>query len=183
MTSRVEVITLLADLLEIKSILQTKYKFAARSYKDKKIKEYIRQRCDDYQDNQRRMINSLTEKDLKKISIETVYKKDNDVEVLITDPDIVMKETNLHFQTIAGATNKEKVLIEGDRWYAQYDPKTMNVNADIYENLMQIPSWEDWLQVIKELPSGKAAGKSGISYETLQRDFIKHSTNYTLRNS
>src|SRR6266542_1624903 len=118
MTSRVEVITLLADLLEIKSILQTKYKFAARSYKDKKIKEYIRQRCDDYQDNQRRMINSLTEKDLKKISIETVYKKDNDVEVLITDPDIVMKETNLHFQTIAGATNKKKVLIEGDRWYA-----------------------------------------------------------------
>jgi len=89
------------------------------------------------------MINSLTEKDLKKISIETVYKKDNDVEVLITDPDIIMKETNFHFQTIADATNKKKVLIEGDRWYVQYDPKTLNINAAIYENLMQIPSWED----------------------------------------
>src|SRR6266496_450741 len=114
------------------------------------------------------MINSLTEKDLKKISIETVYKKDNDVEVLITDPDIIMKETNFHFQTIADATNKKKVLIEGDHWYTQYNPKIMNINADIYENLMQIPSWEDWLQVIKELPSGKVAGKSGISYEMIK---------------
>src|SRR6266498_3104700 len=168
MTSRVEVVTLLADLLEVKSILQTKYKLAARSFKDKKIKDYIQQRCDDYQDNKRRMINSLTEKNLKKISIETVYKKDNEVEVLITDPDIVMKETNQHFQTIAGAVNKEKILVEGDHWYKQYDPKTMNINADIYKDLMQIPSWEDWLLVIKELPSGKAAGKSGISYEMIK---------------
>src|SRR6266498_3301532 len=114
------------------------------------------------------MITSLTEKDLKKILIETVYKKENDVEVLITDPDIVMKETNQHFQTIAGAVNKEKILVEGDRWYKQYDPKTMNINADIYKDLMQIPSWEDWLLVIKELPSGKAAGKSGISYEMIK---------------
>src|SRR6266542_3939810 len=168
MTSRIAVVTLLADLLEVKSILQIKYKLAARSFKDKKIKDYIQQRCDDYQDNKRRMINSLTEKNLKKISIETVYKKDNEVEVLITDPDIVMKETNQHFQTIAGAVNKEKILVEGDRWYKQYDPKTMNINADIYKDLMQIPSWDDWLQVIKELPSGKAAGKSGISYEMIK---------------
>ena len=47
MTSRIEVITLLANLLEVKSILQTKYKVAARTFKDKKIKEYIQQRCDD----------------------------------------------------------------------------------------------------------------------------------------
>src|SRR6266542_6126648 len=48
------------------------------------------------------------------------------------------------------------------------NPGTLNINTDIYKDLMQIPSWDEWLNTVKELPSGKEAGKSGISYEMIK---------------
>ncbi|CAB4415764.1 unnamed protein product [Rhizophagus irregularis] len=92
------------------------------------------------------------------ISIEKIYKKDhNGNEILITEEDQVMEETNSHFQTIAGSVNRKKP-IQG-RWKEQYKPQP-HINENIYSSIMDAPSYDEWLDVIRQLSNGKATGPS-----------------------
>ncbi|CAB4415647.1 unnamed protein product [Rhizophagus irregularis] len=100
------------------------------------------------------------------ISIEKIYKKDhNGNEILITEEDQVMEETNRHFQIIAGSVNRKKP-IQG-RWKEQYKPQP-HINENIYSSIMDAPSYDEWLDVIRQLSNGKATGPSGVSNEMLK---------------
>ncbi|CAB4438210.1 unnamed protein product [Rhizophagus irregularis] len=100
------------------------------------------------------------------ISIEKIYKKDhNGNEVLITDENQVMEETNRHFQTVAGSVNRKKP-IQG-RWKEQYKPQP-HINENIYSSIMDVPSYDEWLDIIRQLSNGKATGPSGVSNEMLK---------------
>ncbi|GBB83193.1 hypothetical protein RclHR1_00010075 [Rhizophagus clarus] len=100
------------------------------------------------------------------ISIEKIYKKDhNGNESLITSESEVLREINHHFQTIAGSVNRKKP-IQG-RWKEQYKPLD-SINDDIYSDIMNLPSKDEWLNIIRNTPNGKAAGPSGISNEMLK---------------
>jgi hypothetical protein len=59
-------------LTEIKNLLIDKYKMEYYLYEQRMIKIFIKDRCDNYKDNQRKMINSITEKEIKSISINKV---------------------------------------------------------------------------------------------------------------
>ncbi|GBB93169.1 hypothetical protein RclHR1_21220004 [Rhizophagus clarus] len=72
------------------------------------IKSFINERNHNYKDNKKRMINSITEKHIKSISIDKVYYNDNRKDTLYTEVQDVKDHTNLHFQRIAGAINQEK---------------------------------------------------------------------------
>ncbi|GBC01266.1 hypothetical protein RclHR1_41130002 [Rhizophagus clarus] len=112
------------------------------------------------------MIRSITEEEMVHISIEKIYKKDaQGNKSLITGESAVLKETNHHFQTIAGSINRNKPL-QG-HWKDQYQP-LRHINENIYSKLMDLPSRDEWLDVIRNLPKGKATGPSGISNEMLQ---------------
>ncbi|PKY36689.1 hypothetical protein RhiirB3_459910, partial [Rhizophagus irregularis] len=112
------------------------------------------------------MIQSITEKEMVSISIEKIYKKDhNGNEVLITDENQVMEETNRHFQTVAGSVNRKKP-IQG-RWKEQYKPQP-HINENIYSSIMDAPSYDEWLDIIQQLSNGKATGPSGVSNEMLK---------------
>ncbi|CAB4436595.1 unnamed protein product [Rhizophagus irregularis] len=100
------------------------------------------------------------------ISIEKIYKKDhNGNEILITEEDQVLEETNRHFQTIAGSINRKKP-IQG-RWKEQYRPQP-HINENIYSSIMDAPSYDEWLDIIRQLSNGKATGPSGMSNEMLK---------------
>lgn len=52
------------------------------------------------------------------------------------------------------------------RWSEQYKPKDY-VNEQYYSNLMQPPTYDEWLAVLRTLPNNKAAGPSGITNEMI----------------
>ena len=54
------------------SVIQTKYDSLSRAYSDKQIKKFVQQRCDDYYDNQKHMIDSLLERSKRTIVIDRV---------------------------------------------------------------------------------------------------------------
>ncbi|GES81524.1 reverse transcriptase family protein [Rhizophagus clarus] len=96
-----------------------------------------------------------------------VYKNDNNEDTLYTEKNEVKDQTNLHFQTIAGAINCEKDLSQHSEWQDQYLSKH-NVQHTIYSDLMKYPTLDEWIENIKSLPNNKATGPSGISYKMLK---------------
>jgi hypothetical protein len=75
--------------------LRILFKIELNIIEQEQIISNIKKRCDNYKENQEKMIQSITEKEMAHISIEKIYKKDyNGNEVLITDESQVMEETN-----------------------------------------------------------------------------------------
>ncbi|CAB5321481.1 unnamed protein product [Rhizophagus irregularis] len=156
----------LDELNEIRKQLRIVFKLELNIMEQEQIISNIKKRCDNYKDDQGRMIQSITEKEMVSISIEKIYKKDhNGNEVLITDENQVMEETNRHFQTVAGSVNRKKP-IQG-RWKEQYKPQP-HINENIYSGIMDAPSYDEWLDIIRQLSNGKATGPSGVSNEMLK---------------
>ncbi|EXX74153.1 hypothetical protein RirG_053760 [Rhizophagus irregularis DAOM 197198w] len=136
----------LDELNEIRKQLRIVFKLELNIMEQEQIISSIKKRCDNYKDDQGRMIQSITEKEMVSISIEKIYKKDhNGNEVLITDENQVMEETNHHFQTVAGSVNRKKP-IQG-RWKEQYKPQP-HINENIYSGIMNAPSYDEWLDII-----------------------------------
>ncbi|GES99352.1 hypothetical protein GLOIN_2v1777499 [Rhizophagus clarus] len=156
----------LKELNDICKHLRHVFKIELHILEQEQIVSSIKKCCVNYKDDQAKMITFITEKEMAHISIEKIYKKDhNNNESLITDESEVLRETNHHFQTIVGSVNKKKP-IQG-RWKKQYKPLD-NVNDDIYSDIMNLPSKDEWLDIIRNTPNGKAAGPSGISNEILK---------------
>ncbi|GES93716.1 hypothetical protein RCL_jg27197.t1 [Rhizophagus clarus] len=59
-------------------------------------------------------INAIYE--YKKVSVDKVYKNDNNEDTFYTEENNVKEQTNFHFQTIAGAVNCEKDLSHFPEW-------------------------------------------------------------------
>jgi hypothetical protein len=111
------------------------------------------------------MIDSILERPKWKIVIDRVFDYSNNQTQLVTDPDAIKNLTNKHFQQCAGSTNHEVPIPE--QWRTQYQPQS-HIDANIYNNLMDLPTLEEWTEVIQQLPIGKATGVSQISNEMLQ---------------
>ena len=54
-----------------------------------------------------------------------------------------------------------------DQWKNQYLPLSY-IDQDIYNNIMNPSSWDEWIQSVSELPNSKATGPSGISNEMIK---------------
>ncbi|PKY57091.1 hypothetical protein RhiirA4_477920 [Rhizophagus irregularis] len=148
----------LDELNEIRKQLRIVFKLELNIMEQEQIISNIKKRCDNYKEDQGRMIQSITEKEMISISIEKIYKKDhNGNEILITDENQVMEETNRHFQMVAGSVNRKKP-IQG-RWKEQYKPQP-HINENIYSGILDAPSYNEWLDIIRQLSNGKATGPS-----------------------
>ncbi|CAB4438295.1 unnamed protein product [Rhizophagus irregularis] len=133
----------LDELNEIRKQLRIVFKLELNIMEQEQIISNIKKRCDSYKEDQGRMIQSITEKEMVSISIEKIYKKDhNGNEVLITDEN--------------QADGKE-----------QYKPQP-HINENIYSSIMDVPSYDEWLDIIRQLSNGKATGPSGVSNEMLK---------------
>src|SRR4051794_2151443 len=84
---------------------------------------------------------------------------------LANHPDEIKCLTNEHFQTCPDGTHIQKEI--PDQWKEQYTPLT-TINPIIYKYLMTKPTYNEWLDVLKQLPNDKASGPSGITNEMLK---------------
>ncbi|GBB98255.1 hypothetical protein RclHR1_31810003 [Rhizophagus clarus] len=129
----------LKNLYKIRKHLRLLFKLELNIMVQEQIVSNIKKRCTNFKDNQASMIRSITEEEMVHISIEKIYKKD---------------------------AHSNESLITG-RWINQYQP-LRHINENIYSKLMDLSSHDEWLDVIRNLPKGKATGPSGISNEILQ---------------
>jgi exonuclease III/ribonuclease HI len=154
------------NIREFHKTLKKKYDLTYKQYEDKLIKEFVQKRCENLQTNKGHMIASFLEKEQRRIIIDRLIDyDDNGNQVLVTDPEKIKEITNHHFQTCAGGINEEKLI--PDRWINQYTPKN-NIDENIYNSLMDEPTIQEWNEVLKQLPSDKAAGPSKITNEMLK---------------
>src|SRR6266498_1931297 len=149
---------------ELYNIVLMDYKIQMRAYQNEQIKSFVQRRCDDLKDNQKRMIDSIANREMKSIVIDRLVIDQNNDLSLITDPTSIKRLVNEHFQTCPGVVNRDKPIPED--WVTQYSPKE-DIDETIYDNLMLEPTWEEWICAIGSLPKGKATGPSGISNEML----------------
>ncbi|CAJ0831519.1 3390_t:CDS:2, partial [Entrophospora sp. SA101] len=111
------------------------------------------------------MINSLIDCHKRKIIINRVLINNNNNQELLVNPVQIKEATIHHFQTCAGGINMRKEIPQ--QWQQQYSPKS-NINPDIYNTLMDLPSLNEWYNIIKNLPNDKAAGPSGITNKMIK---------------
>ena len=148
--------------------LYAQCKVLEQKYRTESINKFIAQRCSNYLDNQKGMINSILERKQRRIVLDRVLTKDdqNDKYTLITDPSAVATEVNHHFQHVAGGSPQVPVL--SPRWSAWYFPIT-EIRPHWYQHIMTPPSLQEWSEVIRSLPNKKAPGPSGVSNEMLKQ--------------
>jgi hypothetical protein len=164
---------ILRKLSELKSILLLNYRIELKQHQETQIKEFIQRRCEDLLDNQKRMLDSIMDREVKTIVIDRLITIEDGKEVLITRPKDIMRLTNTHFQHVAGTTNQDKEL--NPRWRDQYRSKD-NINDKIYEGLMDLPMMDKLEYHIRLLPNGKATGPSKISYKMIKHLSIEMKT-------
>ena len=69
-----------------------------------------------------------------------------------------MEKTNHHFQTWS-----ERIPPE---WMHQYQPQS-HIDVSVYNNLMHLSKYAEWLRIVNNSPNGIAAGPTGITYEMI----------------
>ncbi|CAB4494088.1 unnamed protein product [Rhizophagus irregularis] len=114
--------------------------------KNDKIKEAIDKRCADLADNQRRMIDNITENEMKKIFIDRV---------LIDDKD-------------GNTGSKNRTIDDLQEWSDEYEP-IRSINELIYNNCLEPITDDEWDIVIKDLPIKKQWGQQELHMMKLKR--------------
>ncbi|CAB4491897.1 unnamed protein product [Rhizophagus irregularis] len=150
---------------EIKNLYQIYlilYNHDLLQFKEEKIKLAIDQRCEDLLENQKRMINSVMEREIKSIVLDRVLIKENNEDKLITDEEKIKDIVNDHFQNIAGSTNQPKILSE--YWAKFYFPQD-EINDKIYKDLMVEPTNDELNEALNKLSNNKASGPTEIPLE------------------
>lgn len=135
--------------------------------KEEKIKDAIENRCDNLKNNQWRTIDSITEKEMKKIYINRVIieNKQNE-EILITEMDKIKEITVDHFKNFAGSKSQEIEI--PDDWKEEYRPRT-DFDSTIFKEVLMPVSDEEWKDMVQSVPLGKACELTSIAYEDLKQ--------------
>ena len=150
----------------IQTIKEVNYREEA-IIKEKEIKKAIEKRCLDLENNQKRMINSLTGQKKNNITLNRILIKDQQSIHISTDPQEVLKETAKYYKEAFKTRNSNYELLNED-WKKEYLPKSY-IKKEWFTNLMDPITEEELNTTLKDLPNNKASGLSMISYEMLKR--------------
>jgi hypothetical protein len=164
----VSVETIRQTLPKIKSLLKLvsiALKIKEDENRTKTIKKALEQRCENFQTNQSKMIDSILNRKRQVITLDRCIDNSGSNLGLLTSGEDVKRETARHFQYAAGSQNTpQDISIE---WKPFYEP-LHHVDPSIYNDLMSLPTEEEWSLIIKSLPNDKASGPSKISNELLK---------------
>jgi len=143
-----------------------KANFGERQHKKNSVNEAIKRRCEDLEKRQSRMLDSILDRDKRKIIIDKVITKDeNNNTVLLTEAEEIKRKTAHHFQNVAGSKNSIKKIPQ--EWQSSYKPDT-NIDKDIFRHSNRPIKIDEWLETVHESSSGSASGPSGITYEMVK---------------
>src|SRR5277367_3288495 len=86
--------------------LYAQCKVLEQKYRTESINKFIAQRCSNYLDNQKGMINSILNRNQRRIVLDRVLIKDEQTDKynLLTDPSTIAAQVNHHFQHVAGGS-------------------------------------------------------------------------------
>src|SRR5207237_7523534 len=127
-------------------------------------------RCTNFAEHKAAFIASALNRSKRSIILDrAMYVNGNNNEILLTDPAEVKQAAVKHFKTIAGAppSINHNINTIPSHWQSIYQPMD-DVNHNIYQNLLNPITEEEWSSILSSLPNNKAPGKSGISYEILK---------------
>jgi hypothetical protein len=113
------------NLPKIKSLLgliSTALKIKEDEHKTKTIKQALEQRCDNFQTDQSKMIDSILDRKRHTILLDRCLDNSPANLGLLTSADDVKKETVRHFQHAVGPQNAPCEI--PDEWKPSYDPLT-----------------------------------------------------------
>jgi ribonuclease HI/endonuclease/exonuclease/phosphatase family metal-dependent hydrolase len=159
------------EIKEITITLREEAYITQNVAKMKEINKAIEQRCQYFQDNQRKMIDSLTNNPKNMIQIDRIMVTTEQNKYIETDPKKIKKEVEGYF-TKAFKRRKTDFERLSESWKQQYEPRSY-IEQEWYKDLMEKPSIQELTEVIKDLPMKKAAGPSQITYEMLKNLSIK----------
>ncbi|GBC09190.1 hypothetical protein RclHR1_08680007 [Rhizophagus clarus] len=112
------------------------------------------------------MIDSLTEREIKKIHIDRLLtRNDDNEEVLITDLDKIKALTLQHFQNCAGSKNDIKTIPK--EWITEYEPMDQ-IDHHIYDSTLKPIDVEELHQVVYDFPKKKACSPTTLYYKDFQ---------------
>jgi len=141
------------------------------------MEKFIDLRNKNFSDNPRKMIDSVLNRHRKVIKLDKVVivDKDSKEEQLITDRNEIEHATIDHFKytgcdkDLYGRPIVSKPFTTlPSEWAEIYDPDNISLNITGRDDLMATITLDELISVISKLPSGKASGPSGISYEMIK---------------
>ena len=135
--------------------------------KEERVKKAIQKRCENLENNQRRMINLLSGKNKESIILDRILVKDHQEAYISTDPEEVKKETR-NYYTEAFKTRNASFDLLNEEWKEEYKPKE-EIKEEWFKDLMGPIKEEELNLNIKDLPNNKASGISGVNYEMLKK--------------
>lgn len=137
-----------------------------------KITKFIDRRNDDLKDNQRRMLNSILERQPRQIHLDRIKTIDNNVVKFTMEEDEIERIANNHFQSIGNDSSSPNSITNfeslPDRWKHIYQPNPSFI--PIGKTYFDTPiTYEEIIAVKKELPLHKAPGPNRISYDIIKK--------------
>jgi hypothetical protein len=118
--------------------------------KTKAINEAIIQRCQDFQDNQRKMINSLTNTQKKSIKIDRIMVTTEQEKFIETRPQEISKQVEDYYIKAFGRRKANFNRLDKG-WKEQYEPRDY-IEQEWYKDLAKKPSIQELNDTIKDLP-------------------------------
>jgi len=142
-------------------VLILKSRMLYKQHTNDSITRFIQQRCQDYQDNPKAMLDSLLNRSKHVIHLDRLVVKDHHNDpILITDPDTIKQATVHHFQNVAGSLHMPKdQTFEWTQWLPEYAPRDY-IDSLIYNQFLNLLSLPEWLEIIHQLLNHKALGPS-----------------------
>lgn len=120
-------------------------------------------------DNQTRMINSILNRHKDKIVVDRLIKIDpiTNQEILITDPKEVLIQSDEQFIELQKKRN-HKFDDLPDEWAKVYSPMD-SIDQNIYNNILDTPEYDKWINILKECNDKSAPGFSNIGYKMIKK--------------
>jgi len=136
--------------------------------KEEAISRRLIQRAEDTVTNQSRMLSSILDRDYRRIVIDRIVTVDsNNIPTLHTNPDDILKIAPTQFRALTHPRQHQFDSLTSE-WASVYFP-LQHVNDNIYQSLMDPPTFGEWNEALNKCSLNTAPGISGITYLLIKK--------------
>ncbi len=126
---------------QILKFVYNKCKYEEAEWKRDKIKFYSEQRNNDLIDNQSRMLNSVLNREKRRITLDRIMVTDQDAPYISTDSVDIERIATNHYQSSAGIPSNDVSI--PNAWINEFNPQP-HINASNYQDLMNPITEEEY---------------------------------------
>ena len=131
------------------------------------IKKAIQERCRNLKENQRKVVQGLTNNFRSKISIDRIRIQDDlGREYITVDKKEILCQTEAYYKKAFKKRNCNFESLD-EEWKKQYEPLD-EVKEEWYNSMENRISEDELEEALKDLPNDKAAGPNKVKYEMLK---------------